>query len=98
MFGSFANNFLQQEIHQEFTCEHTPEQNGNIERVWGTIGAMARCLLKTAGLPESFWLPESLTEQHSIDKPVPSLCSWHNTVRGVFRQDIRCVPFSSFWV
>ena len=54
-FGNFADICLQQGIHQEFTCEYTPEQNGKIERVWGTIGAMARCLLKTAGLPETFW-------------------------------------------
>ena len=25
------------------------------ERVWGTIGAMARCLLKTTGLPGFFY-------------------------------------------
>ena len=55
IFGNFADICLQQGIHQEFTCEYTPEQNGKIDRVWGTIGAMARCLLKTAGLPETFW-------------------------------------------
>ena len=52
-FGNFADICLQ--IHQEITCDYTPEQNGKIERVWGTIDAMARCLLKTAGLPETFW-------------------------------------------
>ena len=55
-FENFADICLQQGIHQEFTCEYTPEQNGKIERVWGTIGAMAMCLLKTTGLPETFWL------------------------------------------
>ena len=54
-FGNFADICLQQGIHQEFTCEYTPEQNGKIEQVWGTIGAMARCLLKKAGLLETFW-------------------------------------------
>ena len=37
---------LQQGIHQEFTLEITPEQNGKIEGRWATIGAIARCLLK----------------------------------------------------
>ena len=34
--GNFADICLQQGIHQEFTCEYTPEQNGKIDRVWGT--------------------------------------------------------------
>ena len=50
-FGSFADICLQQGSHQEFT----PEQNGKIERTWGTIYAMSRCLLKTVGSPEFFW-------------------------------------------
>ena len=45
-FGSFADICLQQAIHQEFTCEYTPEQNGQIKQVWGNIGSMAWCLLK----------------------------------------------------
>ena len=53
-FGSCADICLQQGIHQEFTGEYTQEQNGKIKRVWKTIGAMVRCLLKTAGLPEPF--------------------------------------------
>ena len=40
---------------EKLTCEYTPEQNRKQKRVWGNIGAMGRCLLKTAGLPESFW-------------------------------------------
>ena len=54
-FGKFAAICLQRGIHQEFTCKYTPEQNGKIERVWGTVGSMARCLLKLSGLPETFW-------------------------------------------
>ena len=46
---------FQHGIHQEFTCEHTPEQNGKMELFWETIDTIARCLLETAGLPESFW-------------------------------------------
>ena len=54
-FGKFAEICLQQGIHQEFTSDYTPEENGKIERIWGTIGAMARCLMKKANLPEVFW-------------------------------------------
>ena len=47
-FGNFADICSEQVIHQEFTCEYTSEQNGKIERVVVTIGAMARCLMETA--------------------------------------------------
>ena len=37
------------------TLAYTAEQNSLIERVWGTIGAMARAILADAKLPEKYW-------------------------------------------
>ena len=38
------------------TIPHTPEQNGIIERVWGTIGTMATAMLADSGLDrDRFW-------------------------------------------
>ena len=54
-FGKFADVCLRNHIRQEFTAAYTPEENGKVERVWSTIGAMVRCMLKTANLVETFW-------------------------------------------
>ena len=38
------------------TIPHTPEQNGIIVRVWGTIGTMATAMLADSGLDrDRFW-------------------------------------------
>ena len=40
---------------QEFSAPYTPEENGKIERIWGTVTGMARCLLATSGLAKTTW-------------------------------------------
>ena len=42
-------------IKQEFSAPYTPEENGKIERAWGTLTGMARCMMVTAGVPKEFW-------------------------------------------
>ena len=42
-------------IKQEFSAPYTPEENGKIERAWGTVTGMTRCLMTTAGVPKQFW-------------------------------------------
>ena len=42
-------------IRQEYSAPCTPQVNGKIERVWGTVTGMARCMLETAGLPKQLW-------------------------------------------
>jgi hypothetical protein len=37
------------------TGSNSPNQNGKVERVNGTLGVMVRALLYSAGLPPSFW-------------------------------------------
>ena len=45
-----------QGIRREMTAPYSPHQNGVAERRWQTVGNMARCLLKQANLPNSFWV------------------------------------------
>ena len=54
-FGKFAEVCLRNHIRQAFTATYTLEENGRVERIWSTIGAMVRCMLKTANLKETFW-------------------------------------------
>ena len=55
-FGKFAEVCLRIHIRQELTATYTPEENGKVERVCSTIGAMVRCMLKNANLVETFGL------------------------------------------
>ena len=45
-----------QGIKREMTGPDSPHQNRVAERRWQTVGNMARCLLKQADLPNSFWV------------------------------------------
>ena len=41
-------------IRKEFSAPYSPQENGKIERIWGTVTCMARCMLEAAGLPKQF--------------------------------------------
>ena len=45
-----------QGIMRKRTAPYSPHQNGVAERLWQTVGDMARCLLKQANLSNSFWV------------------------------------------
>ena len=42
-------------IKQEFSAPYTREENGKIERAWGTVTGMTPCMMATAGDPKQFW-------------------------------------------
>ena len=42
-------------IRQEYSATYTPQENGKIERVWGTVTGMARCMLETECLLKQLW-------------------------------------------
>ena len=42
-------------IKQEFSAPYTTEENGKVERAWGTVIGMTRCMIATAGVPKQFW-------------------------------------------
>ena len=69
-------------IRQEYSAPYTPEENGKIERVWGTVTGRATCMLETAGLPKQLW-PYALATSYYVK----NLCfhSVHNsTLYGMF--------------
>ena len=42
-----------------------PQENGKIERVWGNVTGMAKCMLETAGLPKQLW-PYALATSFNV--------------------------------
>ena len=42
-------------IRHETSAPYTPEENGKIERVWGTVVGMTRCMLDNARLGKQYW-------------------------------------------
>ena len=42
-------------VRLEFSAPYTPQENGKVERNWGTITPMARCLLEQSGLEKEYW-------------------------------------------
>ena len=39
----------------ETSAPYTPQENGKIERLWGTITPMARCMIFHANLSKTYW-------------------------------------------
>ena len=42
-------------VRQELSSNYTPEENGKVERNWGTITPMAICLIEQSGLDKTYW-------------------------------------------
>lgn len=42
-------------VRQEFSAPYTPQENGKIERIWGTVTGMSRCMMETAGVSKMMW-------------------------------------------
>ena len=53
--GVFEAFCRESEIRHEFSAPYFPEDNGKIERVWGTVMNMARCMVDTAGMSKEYW-------------------------------------------
>jgi hypothetical protein len=58
--GEFLSNdfikFMEEKgIKHELTTPHTPQQNGVAERANQTIAGAARAMLRSAGMPNTFW-------------------------------------------
>jgi len=53
--GAFASFCQDQGIKHNTTASYTPQQNGVVERRNQTVVEMARCLLKSMGVPAKFW-------------------------------------------
>ena len=54
--GIFRQFCLAKSIDHQFTSPYSPHQNGVAERRWRTCVEMAKCLMKTAGMTNEFWV------------------------------------------
>ena len=57
----FVIYFQKEGIHQEFTCRHTPQQNGVAERKYQHILEVARAIMNEKNLPRSSWVEATNT-------------------------------------
>ena len=53
--NEFKRYCRNQGIRSENSAPYTPQENGKIERIWGTSVAMARCFLDNACLEKKYW-------------------------------------------
>ena len=53
--NDFKDIMLDKNIRHEKSCPYSPHQMGHIERCWGTLFAMARCILYDSKVPIHLW-------------------------------------------
>ncbi|PKU71759.1 Retrovirus-related Pol polyprotein from transposon TNT 1-94 [Dendrobium catenatum] len=67
--GNSFKSFLQQHgIQQQFSCPHTPEQNGLAERKHRHLLDLTRALLHASNLPHKFWADATSTAHYLINR------------------------------
>jgi transposase InsO family protein len=74
-------------VERQFTGSYSPEQNGVVERRNQSVVAMARCMLKTKGLPGYFWGEAVSTAVHILNR---------SPMRALDGKSRRLIPTSSF--
>ena len=52
---AFEGFCLERRIRHEFSAPYVPEDNGKIERIWGTVMNMARSMVDTARMSKKYW-------------------------------------------
>ncbi|KAH9754808.1 cysteine-rich receptor-like protein kinase 8 [Citrus sinensis] len=66
--GEFLGFCKQEGIQRQFTVTYTPQQNGVAERMNRTLTERIRAMLKTAGLPNSFWAEAAKTVCYIVNR------------------------------
>ncbi|GJR53335.1 retrovirus-related pol polyprotein from transposon TNT 1-94 [Tanacetum coccineum] len=74
----FSDFCFEHGIKRELTAPYTPEQNGVAERKNRTVVEMARSMLKSKGLPNSFWV-EGVTSAVYLLNLSPTKAVWNQT-------------------
>ena len=62
-----------QKIRLETSAPYTPQENGKIKRVGGTITQMARCIILDAILMKTYWL-------HALDMATKKNMCFHSAI------------------
>ncbi|KAH9714593.1 hypothetical protein KPL71_020713 [Citrus sinensis] len=66
--GEFLAFCKQKGIQRQFTVAYTPQQNGVAERMNRTLTERIRAMLRTAGLPNSFWAEAAKTACYIVNR------------------------------
>ncbi|KAH9659018.1 hypothetical protein KPL70_023705 [Citrus sinensis] len=66
--GGFLAFCKQEGIQRQFTVAYTPQQNGVAERMNRTLTERIRAMLRTAGLPNSFWAEAAKTACYIVNR------------------------------
>ncbi|KAH9689185.1 hypothetical protein KPL70_015411 [Citrus sinensis] len=66
--GEFVAFCKQECIQRQFTVAYTPQQNGVAERMNRTLTERIRAILRTAGLPNSFWAEAAKTACYIVNR------------------------------
>ncbi|KAH9734881.1 Integrase catalytic domain-containing protein [Citrus sinensis] len=66
--GEFFAFCKQECIQRQFTVAYTPQQNGVAERMNRTLTERIRVMLRTAGLPNSFWAEAAKTACYIVNR------------------------------
>ncbi|KAH9800564.1 hypothetical protein KPL71_000708 [Citrus sinensis] len=66
--GEFLTFCKQEGIQRQFTVAYTPQQNGVAKRMNRTLTERIRAMLRTAGLPNSFWAEVAKTACYIVNR------------------------------
>ncbi|KAL5852379.1 hypothetical protein ACOSQ3_007497 [Xanthoceras sorbifolium] len=66
--GEFLAFCKHEGIDRQFTVTYTPQQNGVAERMNRTLAERIRAMLRTAGLPNSFWAEAAKTACYVVNR------------------------------
>ncbi|KAH9670424.1 hypothetical protein KPL70_016984 [Citrus sinensis] len=66
--GEFLAFCKEEGIQRQFTVAYTPQQNGVAKRMNRTLTERIRVMLKTAGLPNSFWAEAAKTACYIVNR------------------------------
>ena len=68
MSTAFKEFLIQRGIKHQCTMPYTPQQNGVSERKNMSLMEMARCMLKSKGLPHKFWMEAVTCAMHVLNR------------------------------
>ena len=72
-FSDEFSAYLRKEgVRREFSCRHTPQQNGVAERKNRHIVEVARAMMNEKNLPKSYWAKAANTTVYLMNKCITS--------------------------
>ena len=86
--GEFLAFCKQENIQRQFTVVYTPQQNGVAERMNRTLTERIRVMLRTAGLPNSFWVEAAKTACYIVNRSPSTAIGLKTTIEMWTRKPV----------